>query len=167
MCPEGGCVKETAFVFFAFPHLSECSSWLSSLFLVSQRVILFHWLLLPPWRSTQLVFPPSHSSRNLTLARKFSDEWGKDSHTVVMWKILLGLGDVKWKGGRGNVGCAPSSSPHLTLEFLRILLQLTQPQLCPSVPRSIRLAVTLHFKILKEREQVSPPCPSYMFMTPS
>lgn len=166
MCPEGGWVRETAFVFFAFPHLSDCSSWLSSLFLVSQRVILFHWPLLPPWRSTQLVFPPSHPSRNLMLARKFSDEWGKDSHTVVMWKMLLGLGEVKWKGGRGNVSCAPSWSPHLTLELLRIL-QLTQPQLCPLVSSSIWLPVTLHFKILKEREQISPLCPSYMFMTPS
>lgn len=54
-----------------------------------------------------------------------------------MWKMHLGFGEIKWKGGRVNMGCALSWSLHVILELSRILLQLTQLQLCPSVSSSI------------------------------
>lgn len=107
------------------------------LILGSQRVVLSHWPLLPPWGSTQLAFPYyKRISLPFSFLQKYYTGW-KNFRCLrqglphrSMWEMApgagVGVGKVKWKGGTSNVGCAPSGSPHLILELWRTLRSLVQ-----------------------------------------
>lgn len=172
-CPRGGCVKEITFVFFAFCHHSDCNSWLSSLInsFWSPRELFFptglsHHPGGPPiWPSctTKGSLSPFHSSRNITLAGKISDAWGKGSHTAVMWEMAprarSGGGESGMERREKQCGVCPGLVPTSHLRTLEN----------PLVPSSMWLPFTLEAKLRKEREQGSPLCPSYVLhlMTPS